>query len=159
MMLPNENESDRVLRRVRELLTQEGTHLSLSDTAKRLAMADRTLQYKLAQAGTSFRIQIQEARIRSAKQLLRATDLKVSSIAYDVGFSSSPHFSTWFKHHVGTSPSEWRRDVGRQDAAQDTVAPEEPSEDDTSSPLERFVTKATPSFVPGVHIEAPKLSA
>lgn len=48
-------------------------------------------------------------RIERAKELLRRTELPVTQIALDLGFSSPGHFSTRFRQIVGFSPMDWRR--------------------------------------------------
>lgn len=52
---------------------------------------------------------IRNVRLRKACELLRQPDVDISQIAYSVGFSSQPHFSTAFKRFTGISPTEYRR--------------------------------------------------
>lgn len=47
--------------------------------------------------------------IRKAMDQLRDTDRSASLIAADLGFSSSPHFSTLFKKTAGITPGEFRK--------------------------------------------------
>lgn len=47
-------------------------------------------------------------RITHAKELLAMTDLKVSTIAADVGFNSESNFSYRFSQMVGQSPRAYR---------------------------------------------------
>lgn len=51
-----------------------------------------------------------ERRIRSARLTLMNSDSSVKSIAYDLGFSSLPHFSAWVSRHLGKSPRQLRRE-------------------------------------------------
>jgi AraC family transcriptional regulator len=51
-----------------------------------------------------------DCRMSEARRLLRSTDLSVTSIALELGFSDSQHFSTLFAHREGTCPSNWRRE-------------------------------------------------
>lgn len=51
---------------------------------------------------------IRNIRLRKACELLKQPDVDISQIAYSVGFSSQPHFSTAFKRFTGISPSEYR---------------------------------------------------
>lgn len=51
---------------------------------------------------------IRNIRLRKACELLKQPDVDISQIAYSVGFSSQPHFSTAFKRFTGFSPSEYR---------------------------------------------------
>jgi AraC family transcriptional regulator, L-rhamnose operon regulatory protein RhaS len=48
-------------------------------------------------------------RIDEAKKLLRAGSLPVTSVAHEMGFSSSQYFATVFKRMEGLSPMEFRR--------------------------------------------------
>lgn len=47
--------------------------------------------------------------IEKAKNILLGTDLSVSQIAYDLGFTYPQHFSKLFKAKVGYSPTSYRR--------------------------------------------------
>jgi len=48
-------------------------------------------------------------RIRNAKQQLLTTNKRVKEIAFDVGYTSSTNFSTYFKTLVGCTPSTIRK--------------------------------------------------
>jgi AraC-like DNA-binding protein len=48
-------------------------------------------------------------RFERAKELILRTDLSVTDICFEVGFSSLGTFSSRFKHLVGASPAELRR--------------------------------------------------
>lgn len=50
-------------------------------------------------------------RMRRAIELLRETELSITQICARVGFNSLSHFTTTFRHHVGLSPSAYRRRV------------------------------------------------
>ena len=50
-----------------------------------------------------------ELRIERARALLRDTDLSVTDICMEVGFSSLGSFSDLFRRRVGHSPSRYRR--------------------------------------------------
>lgn len=52
------------------------------------------------------------AQIERAKHLLILTDLSVTEICLEVGFSSLGSFSTLFTRRIGMSPSRWRRRHG-----------------------------------------------
>lgn len=59
-------------------------------------------------------------RINAAKERLRQTDVPVTQIALDLGFSSSPHFATLFKRQVGVTPLAWRGGTGAEQSVTDT---------------------------------------
>lgn len=54
---------------------------------------------------------VQEQRMLKAKLLLSSTDLTVSQIADQIGFSSLSNFSSSFKKHTGVFPSELQKNV------------------------------------------------
>ena len=52
---------------------------------------------------------IRNIRLKRACKLLQKADVDVTQVAYAVGFSSQPHFSTAFKRYTGFSPTEYRQ--------------------------------------------------
>jgi AraC-like DNA-binding protein len=72
-------------------------------------VSERSLQRSLGAAGTTFKDEIAEARIRAARRLLADGDEPLSAIAREVGCSSLQHFSTLFRKRTGETPSAFRR--------------------------------------------------
>ena len=62
-----------------------------------------------ALTGTSPALFIRSYRLREGKKLLTTTDLTISEIAYDVGFSSLQYFSDAFMEEFGIRPSATRK--------------------------------------------------
>lgn len=58
---------------------------------------------------------IRTIRMRRACELLQKGDVAVTLVAYKVGFTSQPHFSTMFKNFTGFTPSEYRARVDSGD--------------------------------------------
>ena len=58
--------------------------------------------------GTSFTEFVSRTRIEKAKNLLLNPNLRISEIAYEVGFQSLTHFNRTFKNITGQSPTEYR---------------------------------------------------
>lgn len=54
---------------------------------------------------------VNRMRCDAAKQYLLTTEMRVSDIAYDVGFEDSNYFSTVFSKYVGLSPRAFRSSV------------------------------------------------
>jgi AraC-like DNA-binding protein len=54
---------------------------------------------------------VSRTRIEKAKNLLLNPNLRVSEIAFEVGFQSLTHFNRVFKRIVGESPTEYRGEV------------------------------------------------
>lgn len=58
--------------------------------------------------GLHFTEYVSRVRIESAKNLLLNPNLRISEIAYQVGFQSLTHFNRVFKKIVGESPTDYR---------------------------------------------------
>jgi len=58
--------------------------------------------------GTTFTEYVSRMRVEKAKNLLLNPNLRISEIAYEVGFQSLTHFNRVFKNIVGQSPTEYR---------------------------------------------------
>lgn len=58
--------------------------------------------------GVNFTDYLSRVRIEKAKNLLLNPNLRISEIAYEVGFQSLTHFNRVFKKIVGQSPTEYR---------------------------------------------------
>ncbi|MFK7935413.1 MAG: helix-turn-helix transcriptional regulator [Saprospiraceae bacterium] len=51
---------------------------------------------------------IRQRRLEKAAKMLKASDLRVTDVAYDCGFTDLAHFSKTFQKTYGLSPSEYR---------------------------------------------------
>ena len=99
-----------VLDRLRTYLaSQFGKRPSIEEAARWLAISSRSLQRQLQEAKTSFRAELDEARLRLAKQLLLETDLKIAAIAERVGASTEANFIAFFRRQTKDSPAAWRK--------------------------------------------------
>lgn len=61
--------------------------------------------------GLHFTKYLARVRIEKAKNLLLNPNLRISEIAYEVGFQSLTHFNRVFKKIVGQSPTEYRKQL------------------------------------------------
>jgi AraC-like DNA-binding protein/ligand-binding sensor protein len=61
--------------------------------------------------GINFTDYVSRVRIEKAKNLLLNPNLRVSEIAYEVGFQSLTHFNRVFKRIVGQSPTQYREQL------------------------------------------------
>jgi AraC-like DNA-binding protein len=98
----------RVVPALREFLDRHLSGVTLEEAARALALAPRTLQRKLGEAGTSFKGELAEARVRAARRMLADGDQPLTAIAYDVGCASLQHFSALFRRRTHESPSAFR---------------------------------------------------
>ena len=84
------------------------TEFSVEDLSKALLMSRVALYKKLlsltGKAPLDF---IRTIRMKRAAQLLEKTQMSVSEIAYEVGFSNPKYFTKYFKKEFNTLPSEY----------------------------------------------------
>ena len=59
-------------------------------------------------AGITFTEFVSRTRVEKGKQLLLNQNLRVSEIAYEIGFRSLTHFNRMFKRVTGESPTQYR---------------------------------------------------
>lgn len=64
--------------------------------------------------GIYFKDYILNVRITEAKKLLRTTDFRVYEVAQKVGFNNPDYFVTQFEKTVGTTPSQYRKQLLNQ---------------------------------------------
>ena len=68
-----------------------------------------------AQTDTTIERFLIAQRIERAKELLQDGERTIADLAYDLGYSSVPHFSNQFKNLVGQTPAQYRKTpTGRQ---------------------------------------------
>jgi AraC-like DNA-binding protein len=58
--------------------------------------------------GLNFTDYVSRVRVEKAKNLLLNRNLRISEIAYEIGFQSLTHFNRVFKRIMGESPTEYR---------------------------------------------------
>jgi AraC-like DNA-binding protein/ligand-binding sensor protein len=87
----------------------QGESLSLGQVAK--AVNTSTFYFcKLFKkvTGVNFTEYVSRVRVERARELLLNPNLRVSEIAYEVGFQSLTHFNRVFRKLLGQSPTEYR---------------------------------------------------
>jgi AraC-like DNA-binding protein len=104
-----------VITRAKDFIKQHQTEdLSLGQVAK--AVNTSTFYFcKMFKkvTGLNFTDYLSRIRIENAKNLLLNPNLRISEIAYEVGFQSLTHFNRVFKRIVGQSPTEYRGQLSR----------------------------------------------
>jgi len=105
-----ENAEPPVIARAKEFIRDhQAENLSLGQVAK--AVNTSTFYFcKMFKkiTGVNFTDYVSRVRIEKAKDLLLNPNLRVSEIAYEVGFQSLTHFNRVFKRILGQSPTEYR---------------------------------------------------
>lgn len=80
----------------------------LEEIAAHLHMTPRTLQRKLQEENTSFRLLSDLIKQELARSLLRNEKLSISQIAYKLGYAEASTFQRAFRQWTGTSPNAFR---------------------------------------------------
>lgn len=82
---------------------------SLTELAQQVGLNDYKLKSGFRQVfGTTVFGYLHQQRMQSARNLLISTDLNITEIANQVGYTSLSAFSTAFKKFFGISPSRFR---------------------------------------------------
>lgn len=94
---------------VRSAITARGSHqVTCAEVADDLGLGVRTLQRRLADAGTTFRHLCEEASMEEAERLLQKTNIPVAEIAHRLGYSEPSSFSRAVFNWFGVRPSTLR---------------------------------------------------
>ena len=86
--------------------------ISLADLAARHRVSPRYVRMLFESEGTSFSESVREQRLRRARSKLlsrRFDHLRISDIAYEVGFNDLSYFNRAFRRRFGHSPGEVRK--------------------------------------------------
>jgi AraC-like DNA-binding protein/ligand-binding sensor protein len=98
-----------ILRAKQFIQDNQAEDLSLGQVAKAVNMSAFYFCKMFKKAtGLNFTNYVSRVRIEKAKNLLINRNLRVSEIAYEVGFQSLTHFNRAFKRIMGQSPTEYR---------------------------------------------------
>lgn len=106
--------SDTVTERARAALieTLPAGDPTITAVAGRLAISARTLQRQLSGEGTSFQAVLARTRESLARNYLTRDDLRISQIAFLLGYNDTNSFYRAFKTWTGTTPEIARRSEG-----------------------------------------------
>jgi AraC-like DNA-binding protein len=80
----------------------------LAAVAEALGMTARTLQRKLADAGTSYQEVLDALRFALAQQYLERPELSLVDIAFLLGYGEQSAFTHAFRDWAGSTPGAWR---------------------------------------------------
>jgi AraC-like DNA-binding protein len=99
-----------------EILDNLSKDLSVAAIAERHGVTARYVQRLFEAEGSTFSGYVLEQRLARARQVLlnpRSADLKVSAVAFDVGFATISYFNLAFRRRYGASPSDLRAQARR----------------------------------------------
>jgi AraC-like DNA-binding protein len=81
---------------------------TLEEAAARLDVSTRTLQRALQHRDTTFRVELERARVAAARRLLMETDDPLEKIAREVGCASASHLVRVYRRFTGETPGRAR---------------------------------------------------
>jgi len=113
VLVRQQNAEPPMITRAKEFIDEnQGEALSLGQVAKAVntSVFYFCKMFKKA-TGLNFTDYVSRTRIEKAKNLLLNPNLRVSEIAFEVGFQSLTHFNRVFKKIVGESPTEYRGEI------------------------------------------------
>lgn len=82
--------------------------LPIQVAAEITGLSVRTLQRRLRRRGLSYSQLFEQTRYRAATRLLKDPDVRITDVAYELGYSEVAHFTRAFKRMAGINPSEYR---------------------------------------------------
>jgi AraC-like DNA-binding protein/ligand-binding sensor protein len=113
LVVQQENSEPPVIRRAKEFINEHQTEdLTLTQVSR--AVNTSTFYFcKMFKktTGINFTDYLSRVRIEKSKNLLLNPNLRISEIAFEVGFQSLTHFNRVFKKVLGQSPTEYRAKV------------------------------------------------
>ncbi|MCR1951741.1 MULTISPECIES: response regulator [unclassified Clostridium] len=84
-------------------------HISLMDVSKHIYLSHEYFSRLFKEeVGENFSTYLTIYRINKAKELIKNTDMKISQVALEVGYSNAGYFSKNYKKYTGISPEEDR---------------------------------------------------
>ncbi len=115
ILLKEQNAEPPVIARAKQFIIEHQTEdLSLDQVAKSVHTSKFYFCKMFKKAtGINFTDYLSRVRTERAKNLLLNPNLRVSEIAYEVGFQSLTHFNRVFKRILGQSPTDYRGQLAR----------------------------------------------
>jgi AraC-like DNA-binding protein/ligand-binding sensor protein len=113
LVVQQEHSEPPVIRRAKEFINEhQAEDLTLGQVAKAVNTSTFYFCKMFKKAtGINFTDYLSRVRIEKSKNLLLNPNLRVSEIAFEVGFQSLTHFNRVFKRILGQSPTEYRAKV------------------------------------------------
>ncbi|MFN7138597.1 MAG: helix-turn-helix domain-containing protein [Limisphaerales bacterium] len=110
ILVHKENAEPPMITRAKEFIEEnQAEDISLGQVAKAVNTSTFYFCKMFKKAtGLNFTDYVSRVRVEKAKNLLLNPNLRISEIAYEVGFQSLTHFNRVFKKVVGQSPTEYR---------------------------------------------------
>jgi AraC-like DNA-binding protein len=115
-VLPAGLDSIGAITAVMSLALQDGAP-RLEWVSAKLGTTPRSLQRRLARAGTAYQDVLEDLMRERSTYLVRETSTPITDIALGLGYSDPAHFTRAFKRWTGTSPLAFRKEGASRLAA------------------------------------------
>jgi len=111
LMVQQENAEPPPIKKAKQFIEENKTEdISMRDVAKVVNVSTFYFCKMFKKAtGLTFTEYLSQVRISKAKNLLLNPNLRISEIAYDIGYQSLTHFNRTFHRIVGQSPTAYRK--------------------------------------------------
>lgn len=105
----SEQEQQRTLERVFFYLSEykKNGFPTMEQLADWMCMSPRTLQRRLQESGYTYRLLLQEIKLKMALEMLETRRCGLSELAETLGFSDQGSFSRSFRKWTGQAPSRY----------------------------------------------------
>jgi AraC-like DNA-binding protein len=85
-----------------------GNRPDIGVVARELGMSGRTLQRRISEEGTRFRLLLNETRQELVREYLADDSVEIAEAAFLLGYEDANSFYRAFRSWTGTTPAEWR---------------------------------------------------
>jgi AraC-like DNA-binding protein len=118
-----DEEAEAIAARLKEIIHRDKPYLQTNYSINQLADSIHCSRHHLSQVLNekmqhSFNDYVNNLRMDEARRLLQEpgySNYKIASIAYDAGFNSLSTFNDVFKKHTGKTPSEYRKELLKEE--------------------------------------------
>lgn len=109
--MPLSNQDILYIQQARTILAENfDKHITIPKLARQTGINEAKLKEGFKELyGQSIHTYLQQLRLQKAQQLLLTTQMSVTDITYDIGYSHVTHFTTLFKNEFGLTPTEYRK--------------------------------------------------
>jgi AraC-like DNA-binding protein/ligand-binding sensor protein len=113
IVMQQENSEPPAIRKAKQFIDErKGDDISMSDVAKVVNVSTFYFCKMFKKTtGLTFTEYLSQVRISKAKNLLLNPHMRVSEIAYEIGYQSLTHFNRTFHRIVGQSPTAYRKSL------------------------------------------------
>ncbi len=105
-------QEDEFVQKVRKAIEDnlDDEKFGIAELCREVAMSRTQLHRKLkALTNRSTSLYIRSIRLQNAQELLKSTDLNISQVAFEVGFSNPNYFTRMFSEEFGFPPTDLRK--------------------------------------------------